>query len=79
MELKNQIDMPDIIVDYIEQLGSMYKRIIELSLGIGTEKRLSYKEIGDILNMNSDRVKTICNMEMLKILKKLNNVYQDVL
>ena len=79
MELKNQIDMPDIIVDYIEQLGSMYKRIIELSLGIGTEKRLSYKEIGGILNMNSDRVKTICNMEMLKILKKLNNVYQDVL
>lgn len=79
MELKNQTDMPDIIVDYIEQLGSKYKRIIELSLGIGTEKRLSYKEIGGILNMNSDRVKTICNMEMLKILKKLNNVYQDVL
>ena len=79
MELKNQTDMPDIIVDYIEQLGSKYKRIIELSLGIGNEKRLSFKEIGGILNMNSDRVKTICNMEMLKILKKLNNVYQDVL
>ena len=78
MKLKNQTDMPDIIVDYIEQLGSKYKRIIELRLGIGTEKRLSYKEIGATLNMNSDRVKTICNMEMLTILKKLNNVYQDV-
>ena len=79
MELKNQTDMPDIIVDYIDQLDSKHKLIIELRLGIGTEKRLSYKEIGATLNMNSDRVKTICNMEMLKILKKLNNVYQDVL
>ena len=79
MELKNQTDMPDIIVDYIDQLDSKHKLIIYLRLGIGTEKRLSYKEIGATLNVNSDRVKTICNMEMLKILKKLNNVYQDVL
>ena len=79
MELKNQTDMPDIIDEYIDQIGSKYKKIIELRLGICSDKRLSYKEIGDLLNMNSDRVKTICNLEMLKILKKLNKFYIDVL
>lgn len=78
MELKNPTDMPDIIDEYIDQLGNKYKNIIKSRLGICSDKRLSYKEIGALLKMNSDRVKTICNLEMLKILKKLNKFYKDV-
>ena len=79
MELKNQTDMPDIIAEYFDQLGSKHKKIIELKLGINSNKRFNYKEIGATLNMNSDRVKNICNLEMLKMLKKLNEIYKDVL
>lgn len=77
----NNTDLPDSMInskdfnkhvhDMLNILSSQNKKIIELYHGIGHEKTLNFKEIGEIFECSGEQIRTQYNYS-IKILRKKN-------